>query len=82
MVSKGEANDKPSRYMTFAEIAGHLRISVESVRDKALAPGSELVVVNVGNGTTRAQWRVVRSSFEDYCLRVEREAAARFGRAS
>lgn len=70
--------DEPSRYMTFAEIAQQLRISVESVREKALTPGSGLTVVDVGNGTTRAQWRVLRTSFDDWCQRIERESAARF----
>lgn len=67
--------------MTFAEVAAQLRISPESVRDKALT-GKELAVVDVGNGSERAQWRVIRSSFDSYCARVEREAAQRLGGAA
>ena len=81
MARKREEGEKPSRYMTFAEIAHQLQVSVESVREKALI-ARELDVVDVGNGTTRAQWRVPRSSFEGYCTRVERDAAARLDRAS
>ena len=67
-----------SRFLTFAEVAHHLRISAESVRDKALRPGSELPAVNVGNGTERAVWRITRDSFDRYCQQIERESAERF----
>jgi hypothetical protein len=80
MARKQETDAPAPKYMTFQEIAHELRISVESVRDEALTPGSGLAVVDVGNGTARAQWRVLRTSFEDYCQRIERESAARFER--
>jgi hypothetical protein len=80
MTRKQDTDAQPTRYMTFQEVARELQISVESVRDKALTPGSGLAVVDVGNGTARAQWRVLRSSFQDYCERIERESAARFER--
>lgn len=83
MTRKREPDTEPSRYMTFQEVARELQVSVESIREKALAPGSDgLTVVNVGNGTARAQWRVLRASFHDYCERIERAAATRFERAS
>lgn len=77
MPRKKQTDDVPSRYMTFSEVARELQISVESVREKALI-GRELAVVDVGNGTARSQWRVVRTSFEAYCQRREAQAAERF----
>ncbi|MGZ6776913.1 MAG: hypothetical protein ACXVGF_04520 [Blastococcus sp.] len=77
MPRKKDSGDVPSRYLTFSEVAHQLRTSVESVREKALIR-RELEVVDVGNGSERAQWRVVRTSFEAYCARREAEAAQRF----
>jgi hypothetical protein len=70
--------EKPSRYMTFAEVARELQVSVTTVRDKALRPGSPLRAVDIGNGSDRAVWRIGRDTFLAYCEQVERESAARF----
>lgn len=68
-----------SRYMTLGEVAAELGLkSTGSVRNKIYA--GDLVGVNVG--TTGSQLRVTRKSFDDYCERIEREAAERFGAAS
>lgn len=68
---------EPSRYMALGEVQHHLRLkSPGSVRNKIYK--GELVGVNI---TTlgKSQLRVTRKSFEDYCDRIEREAAERFG---
>lgn len=72
--------DPQSRYMTFEDVARQLQISADSVRAKVLA--GELASADVGNGTERKVLRVVRSSFNSYCDRIEAEAARRFQAAS
>lgn len=77
MAKKGETAAPLSRYMTFGEVARELGISVDSVRTKVLTT-HELAGADVGNGTERGNWRVIRRSFNDYCERIEAEAARRF----
>lgn len=76
MLKKSEPAASPPRYMTLTEVAKELGISVESVRYKALV-SHELEAVNVGNGSDRAVWRIVRASFDAFCERIEAEAARR-----
>lgn len=76
MPRKGQAATSPSRYMTLADVAQELQLSVESVRAKVLA--GELAGADVGNGSERQVLRVQRKAFDAYCERIEAEAARRF----
>lgn len=79
MARPSDPTTAPSRYMTLREVADELGFkSTGSVRNKVYA--GDLVGVNVG--TTGSALRVTRDSFEAYCARIEREATARFSRAS
>lgn len=72
-------SERQTRYMTLREVADELGLkSTGAIRNKIYA--GELVGVNVG--TKGSVLRVVRSSFEEYCARLEAEAAGRsFGAA-
>lgn len=79
MTRTDEPEPKP-RYMTLTEVARELGLkSTGSIRNKIYK--GELVGVNVATLGT-SQLRVTRRSFLDYCERIEREAAARFGGAA
>lgn len=79
MTQSGEGA-KPTRYMTLREVANELGLkSPGSIRNKIYK--GELVGVNVATLGT-SQLRVTRQSFNDYCERIEREAAVRFGGAA
>lgn len=67
----------PARYMTLGEVARELGVkSSGTIRNKIYK--GELVGVNVAT-LGKSQLRVTRESFETYCLRIEAEAAQRFG---
>jgi hypothetical protein len=74
---QASSTDANSRYMTFEDVARQLQVSADSVRAKVLT--GELAGADVGNGTQRKVLRVLRSSFDAYCERIEAEAARRFG---
>lgn len=79
-MTRSDEPEQPARYMTLTEVAGQLRLkSPGSIRNKIYK--GELVGVNV---TTlgKSQLRVTRKSFEEYCARIEAEAAERFGGAA
>lgn len=77
MTTTGEPRPRASRYMTLREVADELRLkSTGSVRNKIYE--GQLVGVNVTT-VGRSQLRVTRASFEQYCARIEAEAADRFG---
>lgn len=78
MALKGDDESK-SRYMTQAEVAHDLGCSVATVRNliyDGLLDGVKL------NHRKNAGIRVVRTSFEAYCERIEAEFAARLGGAA
>ena len=79
MTESGEP-DQPSLYMSLDEVARQLRVSIADVRNK-LEQG-DLLGINVATKGKKIQWRVSRSSFEDYCAQREAEAAQRFGGAA
>lgn len=78
MAPKSEPESKP-RYMTQAEVARELGCSVATVRNliyDRLLEGVKL------NHRKNAGVRIVRSSFEAYCARIEADFAARLGGAA
>lgn len=77
MTRQGEAEKAAPRYMTLVEVARELGLSRTAIYNKIYS--GEMVGVDVGTG--RSQMRVTRKSFEDYCDRLERKAAQRFGAA-
>lgn len=65
-----------ARYMTMREVANELGLkSTGSVYNKIYA--GQLIAVDIAT-TGKSQLRVTRESFEDYCRRIEAEAATRF----
>lgn len=66
----------PSRYMTMRQVANELGLkSTGSVYNKIY--DGQLVAVDIAT-RGKSQLRVTRESFEDYCRRIEAEAATRF----
>lgn len=80
MTETGEPDHQPSSYMRLDEVAHQLRVSIADVRNK-LEQG-DLLGINVATKGRKVQWRVSRASFESYCIRLEAEAAERFGGAA
>lgn len=67
----------PGRYMTLDEVARELVTTRNDIRNKVYAG----LLVGVDIATTGSRLRVTRTSFEEYCDRIEREALQRFGAA-
>jgi excisionase family DNA binding protein len=63
------------RYMTLKEVADELGLTRTAIYSKIYA--GELYAVAVGENGRGL--RVVRSTFEQYCQRLEAESAKRFG---
>lgn len=67
-----------SRYMTLPEVAAELGLTRSAIYPKIYA--GELLAVAVGRNGRGL--RVLRSSFEEYQRRIEREGERRFGGAA
>lgn len=76
MTESGEP-EQSSLYMRLDDVAHQLRVSVNDVRNKCFA--GDLLAIDVATKGKKTQLRVSRKSFDEYCLRAEAEAAARFG---
>lgn len=75
---KAERPATPGRYMTLDEVAAELGLSRNAIYTKIYDGQFQAVPIHKnGKGL-----RVVRTSFDEYCARIEREAADRFGGAA
>lgn len=77
MTRQGEAADQ-SRYMTPLQVAKELQVSRATVYN--LVYSGDLLAPRL-NGD-RSALRISRESFNDYCARIEAEAARRMGGAA